>query len=222
MTVDILLTSFNVSEYLQQAIGSVLEQTYPNWRMLVMDDGSTDPAVGEILDAIDDPRVRVVTFHPTVEERRATCRYATLINWGFQQTSAPLISYLCSDDFYLPDRLERMVAAMKEGVDVVYGAQLCLDKDDVLLSERPTFGVLRDAAQRVDHNSVLHTRESFEKAGGWPEDPSGWVEADALFWTRLHKAGYSFFPVLGGPTDSKRYHPGCVGDMVPFGREPWA
>lgn len=222
MTVDVMLTIYNAAEFLQRAIDSVLEQTYTDWRLLAMDDGSTDPEVARILDAITDERVTVERFHPTVEERRASCRYATLLNWAFERTDGAQISYLCGDDYYMPDRLERMLNAMGEGIDVVYGSQLCVDKDDNTLSVRETLGVLSDAVQRVDHNSVLHTRESFQKAGGWPDDPSIWTEADARFWTRLHKAGYDFYPVPGGPTDCKTYHPGCVGDMVPFGREPWA
>jgi spore maturation protein CgeD len=220
VTVDVLMTSFDVGHWLQQAIDSVLEQTHEDWRLMVMDDGSTDPLVAPILAAIDDPRITVQRFTPTVEERRATVRYATLINWGVERTSGEYLSYLASDDFYLPDRLERMVGAI-EGRDVVYGSQLLLDKDDNLLSVRQTEGVLTDAAQRVDHNSVLHTRESFLAAGGWPTDPALWVEADAHFFRRLNEAGYPFYPVEGPPLDAKRYRPGCVGDMVPFGREPW-
>lgn len=223
MTVSVLLTSYEAGGYLKQAIASVLEQAHEDLQLTVMDDGSSDPLVAQVLAdtiALGDPRVGVVEFSPTEEERRASCRYATLINWGASHAVGDYVTYLCGDDYYLPDRLERMVAKLQEGHDVVYGELLQLRAGEIF-GRHGTMGVLEDAYERVDLNSVMHTRESFEKAGGWATDPTIWRNADAHFWRRLHSAGYAFVPVDGGPLGAKRYRDEGVDARVIAGKEPW-
>jgi glycosyltransferase involved in cell wall biosynthesis len=221
VTVTVLLTSYEAAGYLQQAISSVLGQTFEDFELLIMDDGSRDPAVAEILDGVEDPRATVVRYTPTVAERRESCRYATLINLGAEQTTGEHITYLCGDDYYLPDRLERMVAKLAEGHDVVYGPQLMLDAAGVFTGERAALGVLDDAHCKVDLNSVMHTRESFERVKGWPDGAGVWRVADAWMWTRLTNFGYLFIPVDGGPTDAKHYRPESVDARCAAGQEPW-
>lgn len=223
VTVTVLMTVFNAGKYLPAAIKSVLEQTYQDWELLIMNDGSTDPlvwgALQETADLCDD-RITIEYFAPSRDERRASCRYATLINWGIDRTLGDYITYLCGDDFYFPDRFERMVAKMSEpDVSVVYGSQEMRGETTGL---RSTQGVLDNAFHRVDLNSVMHTREAFELAGGWDDDPGLWRDADGHFWNRLCDAGFRFHPVDGGPTDCKTYRATGVDQLVIAGKEPWA
>lgn len=224
MKVTVLLTVYNSGMYLQRAIESVLEQTYTDWELLILDDGSTDPAVHQILDSIEETgRATVCRFDPTPDERQATARYATNINHGASITDGHLLSYLAGDDYYMPTRLERMVAKIQEGYHVVYGPQLLLNEYGQKLGLRQAIGRLDDAFHRVDYNSVVHTRESFEKAGGWDDDPVFWTDADGEFWNRLCRAGYRFVPVDGSddPTDAKHYRDTSVTMNVLAGRDPW-
>lgn len=221
MTVTVVLTVYNAGQYLPKAIESVLRQTYTDFELWVMDDGSTDPLVAHTLASIHDPRVAVVTHSPTAEERAATTRYATLINIAVAASDGELITYLCGDDYYADDRLERMVAEIENGHDVVYGSQVLLNQYGQMFGIRPTEGVLDDAYHRVDHNSVMHTRTAFEKAGGWDDSPEHWRQADAIFWRRLTAAGYQFHPVGGGPTDAKHYRPDGVDQCAIRGEDPW-
>lgn len=221
MKVTVLLTSYNAGKFLRGAIQSVEEQTYTDWELVVLDDGSTDPAVPPILDDANLVGHQVHRFWPTVEERRAAVRYAVNINWGVQRSAGDVVTYLCGDDYYLPDRLERMTAKLAEGHDVVYGGQILLNEYG-RMGCRATRGVLDDAYYQVDLNSVAHTRESFLRAGGFPIDPSMYRDADAHFWRRLTDAGYVFHPVDGGPTDAKRYRAEGVDARVVAGLEPWA
>ena len=208
---------------LARAIQSVLDQTFTDWQLLVMDDGSRDP-----IQVPEDERITLHCFHPTLADRQASVRYATLINWGAEHSESELLSYLTDDDFYYPTRLERMIAKLEEGNDVVYGPQDLFDEDGLPTQSahwffrRETAGRLTSAWHRVDHNSVMHTREAFDRVGGWPTDPKYWTEADGQFWNRLTDAGYVFVPVDGTePTDAKTYHAGCVDRRVRGGLSPW-
>lgn len=224
MKVSVLLTVFNCGNLLPRAIDSVLEQTYTDWDLTILDDGSTDPLVDECLAAIEGhEKVQIHRFTPTVDERRATVRYATNINFGATVSNGEVLSYLAGDDYYMPTRFERMIAKIKEGHHVVYGPQLLLNEYGVKLGLREAIGRLDDAFHRVDLNSVMHTRESFEKAGGWDDNPDFWTDADGEFWNRLCRAGYRFIPVEGSgdPTDAKHYRDTSVTMNMLAGRDPW-
>lgn len=217
------MTVYNAGSYLAKAISSVLEQSHDDWELLIMDDGSTDREVGAVLSGLDrcDDRIRVLRLHTSDAIRQKSCRYATLVNWGAQLTEGEYITYLCGDDFYFPDRLERMVGTLNRGVDVVYGSQRLLDAYDTPIGSRRTLGILHDAFHLVDMNSVMHTREAFNAVGGWDDSPHLWRDADAHFWRRLSEAGYVFVPVDGPPTDAKHYRSDSVDMKVRRGLEPW-
>lgn len=221
MTVTVIMTVYNAGHRLQKAIDSVLGQTHPDLELMIMEDGSTDPVVSQVLDQVTDRRVTIIRHHPTPAERAATARYATLINRAVWASTGQLITYLCGDDYYAHDRLERMVAKINEGHDVVYGAQLCLSENECPIALRPADQVLNDAYHRVDHSSVMHTRAAFDMAGGWDDSPEHWRQADAIFWRRLTAAGYQFVPVGGGPTDAKVYRLQSVDARIRRGEEPW-
>lgn len=234
--VTVLMTVYEAGRFLEQSVRSVLDQTFTDWELLVMDDGSSDPLVGEVLDwltfTVRDPRVIVVRYEPTPEERARTVRYATNINSGFGCTSGSLITYLAGDDYYLPDRLERMVREMDrlvmagffDGV-VVYGSQRLIREDGVEFGVRHTLGSLIDPYGYVDLNSVMHGRRHFGRAGGWPTTPSpeNWRRADGVFWRRLCAVGCVFEPLNDGrgPTDVKRFREQGVDARVIRGEVPW-
>lgn len=218
--VSVLLTVYNKPKWLRQCIDSVVDQTYPNWELVIMEDNSPNPEVKEILYSyLSHPQIHVVFSEVSEEDRYKTARYATLINQGFYYSDGDYITYLTDDDFYFPERLAVMVEALSASdVHVVYGPQQTVDADGNFGSVRWTSGLRygkagdpTEAFNHVDHNSVMHTREAFVRAGGWYDDPGVWGGADAYFWRRLTEAGYVFYPVSEDkPLDAKRYHTDAV------------
>ena len=233
--VSVLLTSYEAGDFIDQAIASVLTQTFTDFELLILDDGSEDLRVMEAISAAcRDRRVRASLSYPSLEERAATVRYATLLNWGAAHTTGEYLTFLCGDDYYLPDRLDRMVRTLDGDErldepcrrrDVVYGAQWMEWEDGRPRGLRSTaVEPLVDAHHRVDLNSVMVTRAAFNAAGGFPDTPPTakmWREADAHLWRRLTTAGFRFFPVPDGPTDVKRYRAGGVDERVKAGLTPW-
>ena len=220
--VSVLLASFNQPRYLPGAIQSVLDQTYTDWQLTVLDNGSTEPEVRAILgDAARDERVRVYRFNPSDAERAAAVGYAVLFNWGVANTDSELICYLCDDDLYTPDRLERMVNEIDRGHQVVYGAQDLIGENDEFLHMRPADHVIEDAYHIVDLNSVMQTRDSFMAAGGLPTDSRMWADADAHLFLQLQAHGHRFWPVPGPPTDRKRMRDDSVSSRIQRGEALW-
>jgi spore maturation protein CgeD len=221
-SVDVMLVSYQLGEYLGKAIASVEEQDYPDWHLTILDDGSTDPESQIVLAEAELAGHSVYRFWPSWEEREQTVRYAANINFGVSQTSGDVIAYLSADDFWLPERLWRMMRKIREGHHCVYGPQRLLNERGTELAVRPTIGPLDDACFKVDLNSVIHTRESFVRAGGWPTGPEDWLHADGMMWRRVHAAGFTFQAVDGDePTDCKVYRADSVTHNMLAGRKPW-
>lgn len=210
--VSVLLTAYNRAGYLKDAIDSVLAQTYTDYELLILDDNSSTPEQLHVLmEYWNRPGVRIYKDDIRDEYRKATVRYATMINLGLSLARGKYITYLCDDDLYFPDRLERMVALLDKGeCQVVYGDQEMHYAEEPRGLRSHGGAVLTDAYCNVDHSSVMHTRAVIEEAGGWDDHPDHWRQADAEFFRKLNAHGYDFHNVPGGPTDVHRFHPGSV------------
>lgn len=235
--VSIILTVYNKPEWLNECIDSVIKQTYENWELFIMEDNSPNPAVRQIIDSYNDPRIFKYFSQVSEDERYSTARYATLINLAFPMTSGKYITYLVDDDKYMPDRLEVLVDYMDSHPEheAVYHALVNIDAVSNPGGVREIKGILdgltedTQAFNYVDHNMVMHTAEVFRKAGGWYDVAGVWGGADAYFWRRINEAGYSLYPVGSNdrPLAAKRYHATNLqamivrGEFFPEGKCPW-
>ena len=209
--VSVLLTSYNRPRWLREAVSSVFAQTMTDWELIILDDNSgDDDVVVELCRLWGHPKVIIYKSAVAEDERASQCRYAVQANTGLALASGRYISYLCDDDWYAPQRLEKMTAMLdaNPSIGVVYGKQAVTGAEGgTPLSFRDGPEVLDDAYCRVDHSSVMHTAEAGRKAGGWDTSPEYWSTGDAVFWRRLHAAGYSFHRVPGDePLDYHRDH----------------
>ena len=229
--VSVIVTVYNKPQYLRECLDSVVNQTYQNWELIVMEDNSPNPEVKEILDTYTDPRIKKFFSNVSEKDRYQTARYATLINLAVKHfVTGDYITYLTDDDYYYPHRLETMVNGMNPPeISVVYGAQRVVDADGNPGGIRGPFGILTgrgnddEAFNKVDHNSVMHTKQAFIDANGWYDVKGVWGGADAYFWRRLHQAGYTFYPVsdVDNPLEAKRYHTDSVQWLIVNGKFGW-
>lgn len=102
-TVSIIMPCLNGEQHIQTAIGSVLAQTFNDFELIVVDNGSTD-RTPEILGSINDPRLRVLTL-PERGVSRAR-------NLGLRKARGAFIAFLDSDDTWNAEFLEKMHSAL--------------------------------------------------------------------------------------------------------------
>jgi glycosyltransferase involved in cell wall biosynthesis len=118
--VSVVLNFFNAERFMPEAIESVYAQSYANWELLLIDDGSTDGSTDLAKSYADrDPtRVRYVR-HPGHENRGASAAR----NLGIASARGELIAFLDADDVWLPNRLEDSVELLRKhrDADMVYG-----------------------------------------------------------------------------------------------------
>lgn len=211
--VSVILTVYNKPQWLRECIDSVINQTYEDWELIILEDNSPNLEVKDIIESYSHYK-NIFIYYSDINEldRYKTTRYATLINHGIRELSTgDYITYLTDDDFYYPDRLRKMAQMLEtKGVDVVYGNQQVVDASGNHAGIRETKGILDSAWNLVDHNSVMHTRKVYFETDGWPEDPGAWGGADSYFWLKINNLGYQFYPIEGEPLDAKRYHEDAV------------
>jgi glycosyltransferase involved in cell wall biosynthesis len=105
--VSIIIPTYNRARFLKRAIFSILNQTYPNFELLIIDDGSTDNTQ-EIVNKIADTRVTLIR-HP---ENRGQC---AALNTGIAHAKGEFIGFLDSDDEWLPGMVEQSIRKFHMG-----------------------------------------------------------------------------------------------------------
>lgn len=122
-TVSIILPTFNRSRFMPDAFASICAQTYTDWELIVVDDGSTDDtehAVGQL--AADIPRFRYV--------RQSNQGAYGARNTGLKVATGDWIAFFDSDDLWLPYHLEKCMEVLDASptVDWVFGACRIIDQ----------------------------------------------------------------------------------------------
>ncbi|MEM1989649.1 MAG: glycosyltransferase family 2 protein [Candidatus Bathyarchaeia archaeon] len=115
-TISVIMPAYNTERYVSQAIKSILQQSYPHFEFLIIDDGSTDRTPDILQEyAKKDARIRVI-----LQEHRGI---SETLNRGIEEARYDWIAIMHADDIALPHRLERqMQAAMTNPRVVAWGA----------------------------------------------------------------------------------------------------
>ncbi len=108
--VTVLMTVRNGEPYLSEAVASILNQTFRDFRFLIVDNASTDNS-REIIESFGDPRVQLVELPEDIGQTAA-------LNLGLRMIDTPLVARMDADDIALPERLARQTAYMEAHPDV--------------------------------------------------------------------------------------------------------
>jgi glycosyltransferase involved in cell wall biosynthesis len=185
--VSILISSFNSEKYIKEAVDSALAQTYPNLEVVVIDAASTD-RTPEIMKTYSDPRVRFLEhgYEPIVKTRNELIKAA----------KGDYLTFLDSDDIYLPDRVAREADFLEKNAE--YGAVYCdlryfFDGHPEKLYRHqyyfPSGDLLSELLPRmfITNTTFMFRRSILEKVPGYDES-LGLVE-DWDFFLKLSHAG---------------------------------
>jgi glycosyltransferase involved in cell wall biosynthesis len=195
-SVSVCIPVYNGETFLAETMRSVLDQTYRDFELVVLDNASTD-ATGWIARSFGDPRVRVERNPTTLPQPD---------NWRevVRRCRAPLVKLVCADDLLHPRCLEYQVGPMEAdpGLAVVAARRHMVDERSRVLVPRRGLGgmtgvrssvevarrVVRNGANPIgEPNGVLFRREHYFAAGGWRPERR-WV-MDLDLWMRLLQYG---------------------------------
>ena len=175
--VSVVMPVYNAEKYLEGSICSVLQQTYPHWELLIVDDCSTDesPAISANY-AAQDSRIR---YFKTASPSGSPCLPR---NMGIKFAQGRFIAFLDSDDCWLPHKLEEQLPLFeKSDVGIVYSernrrvvkAPACADYRQLLLGN--VIGYLTAVYDTAKVGKVYFENHSHE---------------DYILWLSILKQGY--------------------------------
>ncbi len=145
MLVSVLVPLFNSEEYIKDAIESVLNQSYENFELLVIDDGSTDKSA-EIVSQFKDSRIKL--------HRRNHSGLIDGLNYGLAVAKGEVIARFDNDDICLEGRLKNQISFLKghPDVGVVAGGAYLIDE---------TGKIRKSISMPEHHDDISHCLESF-------------------------------------------------------------
>ena len=108
MKISVVLPVYNSSKYLKESIDSILAQTYKDFELLIIDDGSTDNSV-ELIQEYTDSRIRLL---------RNNHDFIDSLNLGLANALGEYIARMDADDIMLPNRLEAQLQVMDNHPDI--------------------------------------------------------------------------------------------------------
>lgn len=200
--VSIVLPTFNGDRYLSAAIESCIMQTFHDWEMLVVDDGSTDRS-GEIAArwAASDPRISVV--------RHSRNRgLPVALNTGFAMAKAPYLTWTSDDNRYAPSAIMEMTRELNDdsAVDIVYTDYYVIDAEGNVIFLNSVSEYTRLVTGNCIGPCFLYRRAVQEHLRMYRVD--AFLAEDLDFWLR---ASMHFrFKRLQQPLMYYRLHPGSL------------
>lgn len=182
--VSVIVATYNMAQYVCLAIETVLQQTYSNLEVIVVNDGSTDETELVLQTYASHPQVKII--------HQANQGQTVAKNIGIKNSSGVFIGFCDADDLWLPDKLEKQLAcfAVNPRVGVVYSEILEIGPDSKPLGQtccmkhysgRVTDKLLID--NFVHFVSALVRRQAVEDFGGFREELRMGIDLD--LWLRI-------------------------------------
>lgn len=128
--ISVIIPAYNVEKYIEECLRSVINQTYRELEIIVVDDGSTD-STGKICDSLSKEDSRIIVIH----KDNAGAGFAR--NDGLKIASGDYICFLDADDFLPQDAYEYMIISLKKHkADLFIGKDVRTDEKGVPLSKK--------------------------------------------------------------------------------------
>jgi len=198
--VSVIMIFLNAEKFIEEAIESVIAQTYDNWELLLVDDGSTDRGTDIAVYYAGRFPERIRYFEHENHQNYGT---GASRNLGIHQAQGKYIAFLDADDLWLPKKLEQQVAIMESRHDVamVYGRTLVWHSwagahqengedhfrdlgvipDSVIEPPKLSVFLLRNDFQAPTTSNTLIRAEIFNRIGMFEENFRGMSEDKAFF-----------------------------------------
>lgn len=134
--ISIIMTSYNYASYIEEAVKSVITQTYPDWELIIIDDCSTDNSVG-IIDkyAKKDSRIKLI-------QNKKNLGLASSLKKAISYAQYEWLAFLESDDVWYPEALEEKIKIFPQNPDIIFSdVELFQDADTIKYMEEHFKGI---------------------------------------------------------------------------------
>lgn len=190
--VSIIIPAYNAEKYIKRSLKSLLNQTYNKIEIIVIDDGSTD-GTATLIEAFRDPRI-IYRYQNNSGQGAAR-------NHGIRLSKGEYITFLDTDDVYLPLKVEEQVMyfAMHPEYDVVYCSafQYYSQEPDRLYRKKghfPSGDIFPELLKSslINPNTIMFSRKIVDDGIIFSEAKEGRYFDDWSFYLKISRAGYKF------------------------------
>lgn len=201
VNVSVIVPVYNHEEYIEDCVESILPQTYRNFEVIVVDDGSTDNTAEKLLKYRD-------KINYLYKENGGG---ASALNVGIKASKGNYIAWLSSDDMFLPEKLELQIKRFEEDPELglVHSDWYTIDKKGKITGHEKASNYGKDKVilELLKHNFIngsttMIRRECFLKVGLFDENMR--YSADGDLWSRLIR--YYEFGHIPLPLIKYRWH----------------
>jgi teichuronic acid biosynthesis glycosyltransferase TuaG len=194
--ISVIMPAYNAEKYIPQSIKSVICQTYPNWELIVVDDGSTDSTAQIIKSfASIDKRIKYV-FQDNGKQGKAR-------NTGIENAEGELIAFVDADDIWFPEKLAKQVCFMNQSkADLVFNDVEVMDENGSKLNDSWSVeNAVYEGSEglslflrrnRIPALTALVKKDVINRAGGFIECDEIQYGEDYELWLRLLQEGAVF------------------------------
>ena len=202
----VLMPVFNAEEYIGEAIQSVLEQSYPDFELMIIDDGSTDSS-RLIIDSYKDDRLRVI--------KQPHQGVAIALNHGLEEAKGEYTARFDADDICLPGRFEKQVRFLDDnpGYIIVGCNAIYIDEKghylfDYYCRAHEHEEIMKSLYSYCPfiHSGVMYRTKVVISGGGYSPDAHNFE--DYLLWIQLSEFGR--FANLPEQLIKVRFNPGSA------------
>ncbi len=185
--VTVLMPAYNAGKYIAEAMGSVLQQTFSDFTLLIVDDGSTDDTL-QVIRSFSDVRIDLI--------HQSHKGIAAALNKGLSKASSEYIARFDADDICFPGRLMQQVSFLDTHPDyIIVGtdAEYISENGEHLFHFKTVGHTHEQIIQKIYsccpfiHSSVMYRKKAVIKAGGYSVHAHNFE--DYLLWMQLLKSG---------------------------------
>ena len=183
--ISVVIPAYNAEKTIEETIHSVFNQTFSDFELIIVNDGSTDSTL-ELISKFTDPRLKVFSY-PHLGANSAR-------NRGLDQASGEYISFIDADDLWTPDKLELQLKALQEHPEakVAYSWTNCIDESSKFLRPGGRVTINGDVYLHLlvanflenGSNPLIH-RDAIATVGKFDESLEAGQDHD--MWLRLAK-----------------------------------
>jgi glycosyltransferase involved in cell wall biosynthesis len=212
---SVIMPVYNHGKYVAQSVRSVQRQTCGQWELIIVDDGSTDDSPRIINELASGDRRISVIHQPNMGPAAAR-------NTALARARGGWLTYLDSDDVWLPDALESYAAYIRAHPQArfIYGYRHRLEEDGAITElggeyqDHPTGTSELFARMYLSHLCVCYRREMVDLAGPYDASLRSCEDYELYLRMSLHCA----FEPIGKPTGLRRRHGGNISRQTGYSR----
>ncbi|MFZ4589607.1 MAG: glycosyltransferase family 2 protein [Ignavibacteria bacterium] len=185
MSISVLISTYNTGKFITRAVNSILNQTFTDFNIVIIDDGSEDDTENIVKNNFYDKRI---SFH-----KKQHTGLGDSLNYGISKCNRSLIARLDADDIATPYRLEYQLNTLKEcNADIISGAYAVFKEKKILYVIQNPVNDIEIKDNLKLHSCIAHSGVTFKKktileVGGYSNE----IIEDYDLWLRLREK-YTF------------------------------